>query len=113
VLVRGLNALRKTADDRKAERRAEQWGEFMGGMDDADLAQLHPYVQWNPDESRYEVNVLEVANGEGKIWERYTYVEEMSAAESRKLASQEEANKGAVDAVSDTLKLKEYLRGRK
>ena len=113
MLVRGLNALRKTADDRKAERRAEQWGEFMDGMDDADLAQLHPYVQWNPDASRYEVNVLEVANGEGKIWERYTYVEEMSAAESRKLASQEEANKGAVDAVSDTLKLKEYLRGRK
>ena len=87
MLVRGLNALRNTVDDRKAERRARQWEEFMGGMDDVDLAQLHPYVQWNPDASRYVVNVLEVANGEGKIWERYTYVEEMSAAESRKLES--------------------------
>jgi len=106
VLVRGLNALRKTADDRKAERRAEQWGEFMDGMDDADLAQLHPYVQWNPDASRYEVNVLEVANGEGKIWERYTYVEEMSAAESRKLESD-----APTDVGSDALRA--FIKSRK
>ena len=106
MLVRGLNALRKTADDRKAERRAEQWGEFMDGMDDADLAQLHPYVQWNPDASRYEVNVLEVANGEGKIWERYTYVEEMSAAERRKLESD-----APTDVASRTLKA--FIKSRK
>ena len=106
MLVRGLNALRKTADDRKAERRAEQWGEFMDGMDDADLAQLHPYVQWNPDESRYEVNVLEVANGEGKIWERYTYVEEMSAAERRKLESD-----APTDVASSALKA--FIKSRK
>ena len=81
----------------------------MDGMDDADLAQLHPYVQWNPDASRYEVNVLEVANGEGKIWERYTVVEDMSVVEGRKIASNEDAK----DYQSDTLKLKEFLKGRK
>ena len=78
----------------------------MDGMDDADLAQLHPYVQWNPDASRYEVNVLEVANGEGKIWERYTYVEEMSAAERRKLESD-----APTDVASSALKA--FIKSRK
>ena len=36
---------------RKAERRAEQWGEFMDGMDDADLGAT---TSLRPVESRCE-----------------------------------------------------------
>ena len=85
----------------------------MGGMEETDLAQLQPYVEWNADAERYVVNRTELIEVKGKIWERYTTVREMSVVEGRKLASSEDANKGATDAVSDTLKLKEFLRGRK
>lgn len=85
----------------------------MGGMEETDLVQLQPYVRWNDDAYRYVVDRLELNEAEGKIWERYTLVEDMSVVEARKLASKEDANKGAEDAVSDTLKLKEFLRGRK
>ena len=86
---------------------------MMGGMEETDLAQLQPYVGWNADAGRYVVNGLELNKAEGKVWERYTLVEDMSVVEGRKLASKGDANKGAEDAVSDTLKLKEFLRGRK
>lgn len=89
---------------------------MMGGMEETDLAQLQPYVEWNADADRYVVNRFELNKAEGKVWERYTTVREMSVVEGRKLASREDANKGAtvdLDAVSDTLKLKEFLRGRK
>jgi len=89
---------------------------MMGGMEETDLAQLQPYVGWNADAGRYVVNRFELNEAEGKVWERYTTVREMSVVEGRKLASREDANKGAtvdLDAVSDTLKLKEFLRGRK
>jgi len=111
--VRGLNFLRKTHNDRKAELKEEELVEMMGGMEETDLAQLQPYVEWNAGADRYVVNRLELNKAEGKVWERYTTVRDMSVVEGRKLASREDADKGETDAVSDTLKLKEFLRGRK
>ncbi len=82
---------------------------MMYGMDEKDLAQLQPYVEWNADAYRYVVNRLELNKAEGKVWERYTLVEDMSVVEGRKIASNEDAK----DYQSDTLKLKEFLKGRK
>jgi hypothetical protein len=107
--------MRRTEDDAKREIQLESCQEALDSLCASDLAELYPYVREHTDGVGYEIDdhALSTYGVREKIWERYTYVEEMSAAESRKLASQEEANKGAVDAVSDTLKLKEYLRGRK
>lgn len=90
--MRGLNFLRKTADDRKAEKKEEELEEMMGGMEETDLALLQPYVKWNADADRYVVNRTELIEVNGKIWERYSLIEEMSVVEGRKIASNDDAS---------------------
>ena len=81
---------------------------MMGGMEETDLAQLQPYVEWNADADRYVVNRTELIEVKGKIWERYSLVEDMSVVEGRKLASNDDASE-----KDDREKLMAFIKSRK
>ena len=81
--------MRRTQDDAKREIQLESCQEVLDSLCASALAELYPYVREHTDGVGYEIDehALSTYGVREKIWERYTYVEEMSATESRKLES--------------------------
>ena len=74
----------------------------------ASVVPVDPYVREHTDGVGYEIDeyALSTYGVREKIWERYTYVEDMSAAEGRKLESD-----APTDVASSALKA--FIKSRK